>query len=1004
MAVVSGMTEVERRAAELLHAHRCRIFRRTDGLFAWLLLIQFLAIATGAYWGVPEATLGGALGPQNRAWAMMMIAFAATGPTLVLVRFRPGHIWTRNCVSLSQIVLSSLLMRVTEADGATYFHVFASLAFLSAYRDPRLLLAPTAFALIDRWTGGIFWPLDAIPLARDWLSDVEYSTWLVVVDTFLILAIRQNEREMGNYARRTAELEESRYSSQRQTEELNRIFAKERAIIEGALDGVIAIDREGRITTWNCQAERIFGWSAVEALGQRFSELVLPGTSRDLTVSGLMSAGGPSPLTACSQRRELVGVHRSGRQIPIELATTPIRHGDELTFCAFVRDISDRKEAEHALEISESQARRLALVAAHTHNAVVITDINERIEWVNEGFTRITEYTLEEVVGRRPGEFLRGPETDPEQLAFMQARIQAGLPFQTELKNYSKSGREYWLAMEVQPLRTADGRLTGFVAIQADITSRKAAESELRRAKELAEAANQAKSVFLANMSHEIRTPLTGILGFTDVLRAGSVSTPQAQNYLGVIHSCGTHLLTLLNDILDLSKIEAGRMDFDNLRCTPQQVVTDVLSLLRVRAQQKGLALEALWMTDVPETIQTDPARLRQLLMNLIANAIKFTERGSVSVQIAARLVDGGWALEFTIRDTGIGIAPDQISRIFLPFDQADNSITRKFGGTGLGLAISRYIARGLGGDVTVESQLGMGSTFKATISTGSLENVRFIPLQLSESIQPSQHAIAVGSKSHDLTGVRILLVEDGETNRDLISLVLSRVNANVTCACNGLEGVHAAEAGEFDLILMDMQMPVMDGYSAAQRLRSGGCRLPIIALTAHAMRGDREKCLSAGCTGYLTKPIQVDRLLETVAKQVDSKRPAPSIGSDSDADMDVAWTAEALSSESAGRIRSTLPTALPKFREIIVRFIESLGERRTLMRQALAEDRWEDLSSSAHWLKGAGGTVGFECFTEPARRLEQAARRGQPQDAENCLREIDCLIDRIASPEPTTV
>jgi len=999
MRLVSEKPDVERRAAELLRAHRCRIFRRTDGLFGCLLLIQFVAVIASAFWAPDPARSSAAVGLGHAPWFLVLVAAIATGPAMILAWCRPGRTSTRYCVSVSQMAVSSLLMHVSGTHGATHFHVFASLAFLGAYRDPKILIAPTLFAVVDRCTSGLFWPLFSFDQSRDLLTIFEYCTWMLIVDAFLVAAIRQNDREMVNYAQRTAELEESRASSDQQTEELNRIFAKERAIIEGALDGVIAIDRDGRITTWNCKAEQMFGWTASEALGRQFTEVVLNGQSAELVSSGLMNAGndGDAPWR---QRCELVGVHRSGREFPIEIATTPIRHGDESTYCAFVRDISERRQAELALRASEGQARRLALVAAHTHNAVIITGIDGRIEWINEGFTRITEYTLEEVIGRRPGEFLQGPGTDPEQILFMRSRIRAGLPFQTEIRNYSKSGREYWLAIEMQPLRTSDGRLTGFMAIEVDITSRRKAEQELRRAKDLAEGANEAKSAFLANMSHEIRTPLTGILGFTDVLRAGNVSPPQAQNYLSIIHSCGTHLLTLLNDILDLSKIEAGRMDFEKVRCSPQQVATDVLSLLRVRAQEKGLALEAVWITDVPESIQTDPARLRQLLMNLIANAIKFTERGSVSVLIAARQRDGAWTLEFTIRDTGIGIAAEQIGRIFLPFDQADNSITRKFGGTGLGLAISRHICLGLGGDISVESRLGVGSTFKATIATGPLDDVRFLPLQLSESIQPAQSQAAGRPRSRDLSGVRVLLVEDGETNRDLISLVLTRANARVMCACNGQEGVEAAETGEYDVILMDMQMPVMDGYSAAQRLRSGGCRLPIIALTAHAMRGDREKCIAAGCTGYLTKPIQIDRLLETVAGQVDSSTPGETSTDDSEGE----WAAEGLSLESLGRISSTLPTALPKFRQIIVKFIESLAERREQMQRALADDRWDDLARSAHWLKGAGGTVGFECFTEPARRLERAARRGQPQDAENCLREIDCLIDRIECPEATAV
>jgi PAS domain S-box-containing protein len=998
MSLSAQFNDIRRHAEWLFHRHVRQIWRRADRLFAWLLVAEFVA-------ALAASLIAGIHLKSNHAHSWGMVASLAAAvclPAVAVVWRRPGSRSSRYAVAVSQMLVASLLAHLSGKQGAASFYGIASIAFLALYRDWKLLILPTVFCLADRLSGGLLWP-HRLPSNESALGGIEYCMWLAVVDGFLFIAIRDSLREMRLHAWQTAELEESQRSSRRQTDELNRVFAKERAIIEGALDAVIAVDRDGAITTWNCQAERIFGWTPTEAIGRRFTQLVLPEQFRDLAAVGLMQPN-RELMPAAGQRRELVGLHRSGREFPIEIATTPIHYGDGVTFCAFVRDISDQKNAEHVLKHTEVQARRLALVAAHTHNAVVITDADQRIEWVNEAFTQITEYTLDEVIGRRPGDFLQGHSTDPAQVEFMRSRIRAGLPFQAEVINYSKSGREYWLDIEVQPLRGSDGRLTGFMAIEADITSRKQAEQELRRAKEQAESANQAKSAFLANMSHEIRTPLTGILGFADVLRSGSVSPQQTQQYLGIIHSCGSHLLTLLNDILDLSKIEAGRMDFEHVQCSPQQIVTDVLSLLRVRAQEKGLKLEAVWTTDVPETIHTDPARLRQLLMNLIANAIKFTERGSVSVLVAARWDGSEWKLEFAIRDTGIGIAPDQLDRVFLPFDQADNSITRKFGGTGLGLAISRHIALGLGGNVTVESQLGLGSTFKATIATGPVDDVRFLPLQLSESIHPARTP-AVQPAPSDLRAVRVLLVEDGETNRDLISLVLTRAGAEVTCACNGQDGVEAAENHPFDVILMDMQMPVMDGYSATQRLRSGGCRLPIIALTAHAMRGDREKCLAAGCTGYLTKPIQIDRLIDAVAQQLDrdAQRTEPA-SPNTQNDSETAWAANGMALESLGVITSTLPVTLPKFREIIERFIAALSERRALMQTALNNQNWNDLAAAAHWLKGAGGTVGFECFTEPSRRLEQAARRGSSWDAENCLREIDCLIGRLASPESVHV
>jgi two-component system, sensor histidine kinase and response regulator len=396
-----------------------------------------------------------------------------------------------------------------------------------------------------------------------------------------------------------------------------------------------------------------------------------------------------------------------------------------------------------------------------------------------------------------------------------------------------------------------------------------AVNEELAAAKNAAEAANRAKSEFLANMSHELRTPMAAILGFGDVLME-YIDQPEALNAAKTIRRNGNHLLNIINDILDLSKIEAGKLDVERVRCSPCGIVTEVASLMRVRAESQGLPLEVEFQEAIPEWIHTDPTRLRQILVNLVGNAIKFTESGVV--KLSTRLLDASSPeprLEIAVIDTGIGMTQDQVACLFQPFVQADLSTTRKFGGTGLGLTISLRMAQLLGGTILVECLPNRGCTFRLTVATGSLEGVRLLN-------SPAEAVLdADAPSSPDERGrlaCRVLLAEDGIDNQRLITFILRKAGADVTIADNGrlaLEQVKTADAQNrpFDVILMDMQMPEIDGYEATNRLRQAGYDRPIIALTAHAMKGDREQCLMAGCDDYAAKPINSSELVRLVAK-----------------------------------------------------------------------------------------------------------------------------------------
>ena len=504
--------------------------------------------------------------------------------------------------------------------------------------------------------------------------------------------------------------------------------------------------------------------------------------------------------------------------------------------------------------ISQEEARKLSLVARHANDSIIISDPSGKITWVNEAFTKITGFSSGEAIGKRPSDLLNDDETCEVTSRAIAEHVKGGQPIRTEVLNRRKDGGKIWVETNIVPIAREDGSIEMVVAIERDISAIKEHERELAEAKVQAENGEKSKTEFLATMSHEIRTPMNGIIGLSDLLTDQELPA-ETQSYVRTIKESASALLAIINDILDYSKLEAGKLAIDQSEFDLRACFLGSVELFAPQANEKEIYLDIVEEQTLPNQVIGDSGRVRQILLNTIGNAVKFTSSGGVTVTTKVTEQSDSYQICVEIRDTGIGIAACRTHQIFEKFQQADGQTNRRFGGTGLGLSISRQLAEQMGGRISVESTLGKGSAFCIELNVSK-------PVA-TQAVQKRSEAVVTA-----IAPMSVLIAEDNKTNRFLIGKYLQGLSLDICFAHDGREAVEYARDTEPDLIFMDMSMPEMDGLEATQRIRASPHAQPhIIALTANAFASDREACFQAGMDDFLAKPVKTADILGKLAE-----------------------------------------------------------------------------------------------------------------------------------------
>jgi PAS domain S-box-containing protein len=726
--------------------------------------------------------------------------------------------------------------------------------------------------------------------------------------------------------------------------------------------GMFSADIEGQVVHGNSHWTHMMGAASYEELvGKRWLEAIDPRDRPEVEEAWRALVALRTPMRV--QFRTDCFAAWPVRWIRMNVS--PVDTGvDLMAFVGATSDITETLSLEEELQsknqLLEASQERLSRALDASGLGLWEYDLRSDRIYLSKSWAELLGYPARDtVVQGNGGQALLPPEELPRLLPMWHALLKgATAHFSAEHRHATADGKRIWALTEAQVTeRGPDGRALRVVGTCKDITARRQVDAELRAAKEAAEQASQAKTHFLATMSHEIRTPLNGVIGLAQLLSSATLPVREA-DAVRMIDSCAKSLLSLVDNILDFSKIEAGKLALEEVPTDLHRLAGELGDLFGVRAADKGIGFRLRINPDVPRWVAADPGRLRQVLLNLLGNALKFTSDGGFSLYLSC---GPAGQLSFAVVDTGIGIPQAEQARLFTRFTQVDGSSARRFQGTGLGLAISRQLAQLMGGDVDLRSEPGEGSTFTLRIPLRAVE---------APSEKPASPAQAAR------TDARILLAEDNEINQLVARRLLASLGYHhVMPVCDGLQAVAACEREPFDLVLMDCQMPGMDGLQATRVLRERGLQVPVIAFTASATSGDRDACLAAGMNDYLTKPVELAVLADKVHRWLASIEPA----------------ATAPAAEAAAATTEFDPQVVTEYflgdeemyRQARAIFLRQTPDLLRRLEQAFADEDWDALRAAAHKLKGGARTLGARLLADSCGRLEDAAGTdGRPQQA----------------------